>query len=103
MVNASLRYLHERFRGGKLGLPRISDKQSRHENTVVKEVRVRDGRPLLDRWSLEGCGFVMCEHESTVKDFKSKEGALQFRQEAIGLVKSLTGAEHGKACIPCLH
>jgi hypothetical protein len=102
MVKATIRYLDERFRGGKLGLPRISDKHTRHKNTVVKDVRVRDGRPLLDRWDLEGSGFTMCKHTTKVTDFKSIEGARQFRTEAIALVKTLTGAEHGEIFFPHL-
>lgn len=57
-------------------------------------VRIRDGRPIKDRFDLERQGFVLAEHQSAVTDFLDKERVdAVYQQETMDLVKRLTAAD----------
>jgi hypothetical protein len=67
--------------------------RSTQETVEPHAVRIEDARPLLDRFTLDGNGFVAVEHPTNVTDFYD---AAQIRDvyypEMIELVKQQSGA-----------
>jgi hypothetical protein len=58
-------------------------------------VRINDGRPIKDRFSLDIHGFVLARHQSAVADFFNREQVDNiYPQEVTDVVKQLTGANH---------
>lgn len=56
--------------------------------------QIRDGRPISDHFTLDTHGFVMGQHVSQVQDFLNNDDvAAHYPQEAIELIKQLTGAD----------
>jgi hypothetical protein len=56
-------------------------------------VAIQNGRPLVDRLSLDREGFIFVNHETQVKDFYDEEELLAvFYPEVERMVKELTGA-----------
>lgn len=58
-------------------------------------VTVHDGRPFAERFTLDRNGFTLARHHSLVKDFMDKaEVDAVYPDEAIELIRQLTGASH---------
>jgi len=56
-------------------------------------VRIRDGRPIRERFSLDVNGFVLTEHRSAVRDFFDRDEVERiYPGEVEETVKALTGA-----------
>lgn len=56
-------------------------------------VKIRDGRPIKDRFTLDSHGFVLAEHQSTVQDFFDGDQVDDiYHNEVIEAVRQLTGA-----------
>ncbi len=56
-------------------------------------VTIQDGRPMIDRFSLDREGFVFINHETKVKDFYNEEELRSvYYPEIEQMVKDLTGA-----------
>ncbi len=56
-------------------------------------VTIQDGRPMIDRFSLDREGFVFIKHETKVKDFYNEDELRSvYYPEIEQLVKDLTGA-----------
>ena len=61
--------------------------------TVVRAVRIRDGRPLAGQFALERNGFVLVEHATRVADFFDRPRILEvYYPEVEELVKRVSGA-----------
>lgn len=61
----------------------------------VYPVKIRDGRPIKDRFNLDTHGFVLAEHRSAVTDFFDRELVDKiYAGEVTDVVKRLTGADH---------
>jgi hypothetical protein len=94
-VNARLRYLADATPkpvnyayDPPAGVPRRSGKY------VEQSVVVRNGREMLNKLSLDTNGFVLTEHETTVKDFYDPDEVKSvYYPELERLLKRVTGAE----------
>jgi hypothetical protein len=94
-VNARLRYLADATPkpvnyayDPTAGVPRRSGKY------VEQSVVVRNGREMLNKLSLDTNGFVLTEHETTVKDFYDPDEVKSvYYPELERLLKRVTGAE----------
>ena len=70
--------------------PGIEHNTGRFETHAVK---VRDGRPIRERFTLDGHGFVLADRPSAVKDFYDKDEVDRvYPDEVDAHVKALTGA-----------
>jgi len=59
----------------------------------LEQVRIRNGRPLRDRLTMDRVGFELFDHKSAVGDFLDEaDVAAVYPQEAIDLVKTVLGA-----------
>ena len=95
VVNAQLNYLAEATPKPvaysyepPAGVPRRSGKY------LAQAVAIRNGRELLDKFSLDTNGFVLTEHETSVRDFyDSDEVKSVYYPEVERLLKRVTGAE----------
>jgi hypothetical protein len=92
-VEASLEYLVDTgdkpvSRSGEPGA--VSSHTGRYEDRAV---RIHDGRPLLDRFSLDREGFVFIDHNTRVRDFYNEDEVRSvYYPEMERLIKDLTGA-----------
>ena len=94
-VNAKLNYLAEATPkpvnytyDPPVGVPRQSGKYA------APSVAIRNGRELLNKFSLDTNGFVLTEHETAVKDFYDPEEVKSvYYPEVERLIKRVTGAE----------
>lgn len=95
VVNARLNYLAEATPkpvnyayDPPAGVPRRSGKY------VAQTVAIRNGRELLNKFSLDINGFVLTEHETAVKDFYDPDEVKSvYYPEVERLLKRVTGAE----------
>jgi hypothetical protein len=95
VVNARLNYLAEATPKPvnyayepPAGVPRRSGKY------VAQSVAIRNGRELLNKFSLDTNGFVFTEHETAVKDFYNPDEVKSvYYPEIERLIKRITGAE----------
>lgn len=60
----------------------------------MRDVVVRDGRPIREHFFLDTHGFTLADHRSAVRNFEDEgEVAAVYEPEAMALVKALTGAD----------
>jgi hypothetical protein len=60
-----------------------------------RTVRIANGRPCRDAFTLDGAGFALVDHRSAVTSFAdSAELDRLYTPEAVALVRELTGADH---------
>ena len=57
-------------------------------------VKIRDGRPIQDQFTLDGHGFTLFKHKTAVTDFSDKQQtAIAYQAEAERALLELTGAD----------
>ena len=93
-VISEVAYVNDEWRDRR-EMPRIYSRQSRRQNTSLREVEIHDARPgnQAGAFTLEANGFVMVDHKSAFAEFDSKERVLaEYFPEAEELLLSVTGA-----------
>ena len=91
-VESQISFLNEEWRHLE-EVPRIYSRSSRLENTSMHDVAIHNAR-LRDDLDLDGPGFVLVEHDSSVRDFRNKQTVMDvYFPEMKALILELTGAE----------
>ena len=91
LVESQISFLNEEWRHSE-EIPRIYSKSSRLKNTSMHDVEIHSAR-LRDDLDLDGSGFVLVQHESSVRDFRDKQVVREEYFPAMKeLVLALTGA-----------
>ena len=93
-VISQVAYVNDEWRHRR-EMPKIYSRQSRRQNTSLRDVEIRDARPgnKLGQFTLASNGFVMVDHKSAFASFDSKERVLaEFFPEARELLLAVTGA-----------
>ncbi len=91
-TNATIRYLAD----GSFVNRRFVSAGREHSTGTYEDhqVLVRDGREVSDRLHFDTHGFQLLNHESAVSDFHDKDMVDRlYPQEAMALVKQMTGAD----------
>ena len=93
-VTGQVSFLREEWRE-RSDIPHIYNRLSREKNTAPLDVTIHNARPRHDRGELDldGSGFILARHTSSVTDFRDKQMVADvYFQEMRDLILSQTGA-----------